>query len=54
MASAEKTLKIKNHIDEIVEKNAEHILNLTTEDEVKDWLTSLLWSVVGICKNDSD
>lgn len=54
MWGAEKTLKIKNHIDEIVEKNSSHILNLTTEDEVKDWLTSLLWSVVGICKDNDN
>lgn len=40
-------------IKNIINANAKHVLDLKTEDEVKDWLNSLLWSVVGFMKNNT-
>ena len=44
-------MTIKDHIDNLIASNAKHIAELSTEQEVKEWLSSLLWSVVGFINN---
>lgn len=38
---------IKDVIDNLISANAKHIAELYTEEEVKQWLNSILWSVAG-------
>lgn len=38
---------IKEHINNLVESNAKHIAELKSEEEVKQWLNSILWAVAG-------
>ena len=38
---------IKEHINNLVESNSKHIAELKSEEEVKQWLNSILWAVAG-------
>lgn len=46
-------MRDKYFVESIVNNNAKHILNLNTEEEVKIWITSIVYAAISYARHST-